>query len=181
MRKRKGEISAGLIGSHRSPGHHTYLLITKEITLKKTNNGSKTQRLLGVVRMLFKSEGKQWTGYINQLCLSLCATMCYTKLRLMKHFCSSQLPGLPVLPMLEFQCRFIQKTLVHPQKEQEKCQKWKLSLVWLRSAGFRSAKSLPCCNSAQCTGFLEEMVAVTRDCPSLGEFAHVCNCHRGGV
>lgn len=73
--------------------------------------------------MFFKSGGKQWKQdvliYFGCHCLCLYATLCSPKLRILKHFCSSQLPGLLILPMLKFVLLFIQQTLMHPKKGQE--------------------------------------------------------------
>lgn len=97
-------------------GHHICPIITKENIFLKVNNGSQAQRLLAVTKMLFSTEGKQWKQdvLIYFVCYCLYATTCNPKLRLMKHFLSSQLPGLLVLPMLAFiPCPFIQQTLTH--------------------------------------------------------------------
>lgn len=55
------------------------------------------------------------TGCVNVFCLLL--LVCSPSLRPTKHFCSSQLPGSLVLPMLEFVPSFVH--LADAQKGQE--------------------------------------------------------------
>lgn len=94
--------------------------------------------------MRFKSEGKQWKQdvlmYFVCHCLFLYATTRNPKLRFTKHFRSSQLPGLLVLPTLEFVPSFIHSADIDAPSESagvgEETYEWKLSWAWLRFTEF---------------------------------------------